>query len=317
MASDDFEEVPIQPAPAGIGHNNPPPDAPPTAQAALAHLDATLTKTTEAIDKRLDEFDVALERTPKVIESAEQSSKVVDFISMVDAGDKKIEALFEEAKAPWRDGGKKVDAHFNARRARVAALRLSLLGLTRAWTAKLRAEAEAKARAEAEKKRAEEAERQRLEAERQRQEAEKRAAEAAAARKAAEAKAEAGRMEEAIKQAEEAEKKAKAAAEQQAAAAAQAEQARLAAAAPVVVAPVTVAPLTGALGGTVSSTKRWTFEVIDKAKLPLEYLEPNESLIRAKMNAETKAKRIKDGEINETAIPGVRIYQGDSQRARG
>jgi hypothetical protein len=57
--------------------------------------------------------------------------------------------------------------------------------------------------------------------------------------------------------------------------------------------------------GTVSTRKRWTFEVTDKATVPLEYLVVDDVAVR---------KKIADG-VRE--IPGLRIYQEESLAVRG
>lgn len=61
----------------------------------------------------------------------------------------------------------------------------------------------------------------------------------------------------------------------------------------------------GTYGGSVVNTKRWTFEVIDAAKVPREYLMVDEQKIRAAVDV---------SQVRE--IPGVRIYQTEGGHVR-
>lgn len=70
-----------------------------------------------------------------------------------------------------------------------------------------------------------------------------------------------------------------------------------------------VARTTGALGGTLGTRTNWDFEVTDIAKLPAEYLLPNNAAIRAFMHGQTKQKKTPE-------LPGVTFKQVTSTTGR-
>lgn len=316
MQSDDFTEVPIKRAPEGkaaIGHNEPPPDkqmSPEDAAIGLfrlvysameSHPDSLrwalaerLRAENDDLIKRIAVFQDSLGRTPEKLEDEETAKKAADFVGMIAAGEKRVEDRFVTAKAPFLEFGRAVDAYFNSLRRSLAEIKTPLLSRIGRYQDALR-EAERKRLAAIAEAQRQEAQRKREEAERQRQEAE------AAAR--------AGDMAEAIRKADEA-------AAVEATAKAADDQVRVAEQQAVVL-PSSVATVRGSFGGTVSSRTGWDFEVTDISKLPGEYLLPNESLIRAKMNAFKKAKQLVDGVENTTLLAGVRFFQKTGQASRG
>lgn len=73
---------------------------------------------------------------------------------------------------------------------------------------------------------------------------------------------------------------------------------------------------TGSLGGSFGSRTVWTFEIDDKAKIPLDYMEPNLVAIRNAMGAARAANKLEAGKEYTDIIPGVRIYESTTTTAR-
>lgn len=282
----DFAEVPISPAP-GIGHNQPPisvPEALRVIEEASPEAlgDAMAARIAEAlsdITRRVEEFSAALARAPAVIDDPETAAKVTDFITLVGSALKEVDERHTGLKAPWLRGGRVVDGMFGQTEKTLRDIRAQLMARAQQWQDRLR---------EQERRRlADLAEQQRREAERLHQQAQ----EAAEANRLTEATGIAVQAQEA--------------------------QHRADSAAAGVIAPSSAATaVRGNLGGMVGARRTWAFEIVDIAKLPPDCLLPNESLIRARMQAWVKQKALKNGEDNTTLMPGVRFFQQSTTVAR-
>lgn len=274
----DFEEVQISTA------------VPPAPGSVLGHNQPPAADTLEALAERLKtdnddlikkiaEWEAGMNRAPKEITTAEQATGVADFYKILNAGLGKLESRFEDAKKPIRERAAVVDTFFRGLRQQLDGWKRTLLGLSDGWQAKLRAEAARKAAAEAEQRR--------QQAEQMRREADK--------------AAEAGRVGEATAVAAIAQEQER-----------KAEKAQQMAVAP----PSSSSAIASTFGGGIGTRRTWTYEVIDKKLMPVDFLEPNDTLIKAKVSTENKSKRLKDGEEYTDIIPGVKIYQKSSASGR-
>lgn len=277
----DFEEVPIRPASA-----EPAPPAPGSVPGhnqpppdSLDTLKAKLVADNAPMIAKVAEWEQSVARVPAEITTAEDATKAADFYKILNAGLTRLDERYEEAKKPVRERANLIDGFFRTYRQQIDGWKRLLLSRVDGYQARLRAEAARKAAAEAEARRAE--------AERLRQEADK--------------AAEAGRVGEATAVAAIAQ-------EQQT----KSEKASVVAAAP----PPSASTVQSNFGGGIGSRTVWTFEVIDKKMMPVDYLEPNEALIKAKVSTENKAKRLENGKEYTDIIPGVKIFQKTSASGR-
>lgn len=181
----------------GMGHNDPPeeittvvgasvissPSAEQTRQDVINYatdpaviLDA-LADATKDMAKRTDELIAANDRVPATIDDAENETRIIDYIRMLNAGIKDVEGRRKAAKDPYIMAGKAVDGYFKRKSDELARIKSSANGkLTDYQRRKAeeervrRMEQERLAREDAERKRL--AEEARLKAERERQEVE-------------------------------------------------------------------------------------------------------------------------------------------------
>lgn len=287
MASDIFNDKPDNPL-AVPGSNNPPPDLK-LGDELLEQLSAENLKLTQ----RQIELLEAVNRAPATVESDEVASNMAAFLKQINDFVKSAKVAHDDKKAPYLNGGRIVDNWF-------AQLTLPLTKaftmLNQRQTTFLTAKA-AKARREAEEKAAAE----RAEADRKRREAEK----AEADRRRAERDAKKAQDDAARQAADARAAQANAAAEEARRLQAEADAAAQAAAK---TATASDAALARTHGDYAMATLRkvWTYEVVDLAKVPVEYLTVNDRVIKAAISG-------KDGKRD---IPGLRIFDQNAAVSR-
>lgn len=249
------------------GHNLPPDP--------LEALRADLVEVHGDLMSRADALLAGIARAPATITDEDTAARIADFAKQVAACIKLAEERRTRAKQPHLDAGRAIDAWFKRLTDALDGGRRALLDRLTAYQ---RAKAEAaRAKAEAEERARREAER----IERERVEAELRAA--MEAERAAKSE---GEKAAALQRAIDAEARA---AERKA----EAEKAAAIAAAK----PAELSRTRGDYGAVASIRARWTYEVVDLAKVPREYLALNPT----KVNAAIKAG------LRE--CPGLRIFQ--------
>ncbi len=265
-----------------MGHNLPPSEV-------EAYAD-TLKEKTKPIEAIIDDYVVGLKRLPEEIDD-ENAGQVTDFI-------KSCRALYKKAETMRTDERKHYEEFRDAAQKHFVRLTSKLAELGKAATARLDVyqqakEAAMKAAAEEERKRAEEAERLARE---EAAELQRKADEAA---KAADTSAAREKAKEAERRAREAEERADKEAERKK----EADKA-----------PETTTR--GGYGASAGTTKRWTFEVEDIAKVPRQFLMVNTVAVNDAIKADAKAmKEGKEGAAMRT-IAGLRIFQKSSTVVR-
>ena len=146
------------------GHNQPPTDA--------EILSANLTEKHKELIARRDQLLGAEDRLPEIT-NAETEDKVATFVKMLTAFENTCDLERKEAKDPYLNGGRIVDAFFKATLvANVTALKGRCMKLVTAYKTKV-AEEERKRRAEIARQEREAADKERREAEAKAKEAEK------------------------------------------------------------------------------------------------------------------------------------------------
>jgi hypothetical protein len=225
------------------------------------------------------DLELGCARVPNPLETEEDAAAATDFIAQCQSHIKKAEVAHKKEKAYFLEGGRIVDVFFKRRCAKLTDA-LGAVGKS------LKAYYDRIAETEAE-----------------RHEETRRAAEAAAQRAAEEesqCRAEANRL--ALSAPSSAERYL--AAEQLLLADAAAKRAALAR--QVAAAKLEPTRIGGDYGSTAYVRKVWTFELVDLAQVPREYLSLDVEAVREAINKDAVRQ-----------IPGLRIYQSESLHVRG
>lgn len=144
-------------APAGVGHNNPPEETPPTISETLQLSAADLIGKVQPLADRANKL-------PRVINTEDELNAVAPVV--VDAKQlvKNLEAARKAAKQPYIDGGKEVDGFFNPVKDRIGKI-VSVFEALASDFQRRKIAAERAARAEEARKAEERAEKERQKAE--------------------------------------------------------------------------------------------------------------------------------------------------------
>jgi len=276
-----------------IGGNNPPPDLKigEALREQLTDENRALMKRRDELMAMADDFDADY----PTVDDDDASGILAGIITQITKSSKAADQTREAVKAPYLEGGRIVDGFFNGGiktplDKRAAALNTKQTAYQRAKADRIRREAEEAARKareeeDARRREAEKAERERLAAERAARKARDDADASELARLRA---ADAERRAEEARQAEE-----RARIERQ-------EQARIAAS--------SAADRSRVRGDYAVSSLRttWSFEVLDIAKVPPEFLQVNQPLVNAAIR----------GQNGRRDIPGLHIFAVETAQNR-